>query len=180
MWCDLNGLSHGRYVPSARLHEHGHHAVTTLTMGINRDIIPVDGYGPDVGFADLATVPLQESVRPGWEVDTDVAIADLEYNGEPLALCPRGALKRAVDAWKSLGYEPQLGFEMEFYLMQPDPDLPGGYGPLHLPSHRVYGVGMGGDNTGVMFDLYDAAEQCELDLEALLRPDRPSGGQAAT
>ncbi|MEY2444825.1 MAG: glutamine synthetase [Ilumatobacteraceae bacterium] len=173
MWCDLNGLSHGRYVPRARLHEHGHHAVTTLTMGINRDIIPVDGYGPDVGFADLATVPLQESVRPGWEVDTDVAIADLEYNGEPLALCPRGALKRAVEAWRSLGYEPQLGFEMEFYVMQPDAEAPGGFGPLHLPSHRVYGVGMGGDNTGVMFDLYDAAEQCELDLEGMMGEFHP-------
>ncbi|MEA3184379.1 MAG: glutamine synthetase, partial [Ilumatobacteraceae bacterium] len=156
-----------------RLHEHGHHAVTTLTMGINRDIIPVDGYGPDVGFADLATVPLQESVRPGWEVDTDVAIADLEYNGEPLALCPRGALKRAAEAWRSLGYEPQLGFEMEFYVMQPDAEAPGGFGPLHLPSHRVYGVGMGGDNTGVMFDLYDAAEQCELDLEGMMGEFHP-------
>ncbi len=87
MWADLNGLSHGRYVPRARLLDHGHHAVTTLTMGINRDILPVDGYGPDVGFADLTTVPLAESVRPGWEIDTDVAIAGLEYNGQPLALC---------------------------------------------------------------------------------------------
>ena len=45
MWADINGLSHGRYVPARRLHEHGHHAVTTLTMGINRDILPVEGYG---------------------------------------------------------------------------------------------------------------------------------------
>ena len=62
-------------------------------MGINRDILPVEGYGPDVGFADLATVPLAESVRPGWEVDTDVAIADLEYNGQPLALSPAGRVE---------------------------------------------------------------------------------------
>ena len=34
-----------------------------------------------------------------------------------------GALKRAVEAWRSLGYEPQLGFEMEFYVMQPDGTL---------------------------------------------------------
>ncbi|MEO8267858.1 MAG: glutamine synthetase family protein [Ilumatobacteraceae bacterium] len=173
MWADLNGLSHGRYVPRARLHEHGHHAVTTLTMGINRDILPVEGYGPDVGFADLATLPLAESIRPGWEVDTDVAIADLEYNGQPLALCPRGALKRAVEAWASLGYEPHLGFEMEFYVMQPDSGAPGGFGPLHIPSHRVYGVGLGGDNTGLMFDMYDAAEQCELDLEGIMGEFHP-------
>jgi glutamine synthetase len=173
MWCDLNGLSHGRYVPRTRLHEHGHHAVTTLTMGIDRDILSVDGYGPDVGFADLATVPVLDSVRPGWEVDTDVAIADLEYNGKPLALCPRAALQRAVDAWHALGYEPHLGFEMEFYVMQPDGGAPGGYIPLVIPSHRVYGVGMGGDNTGLTFDLYDAAETCELDLEGMMGEFHP-------
>ena len=37
------------------------------------------------------------------------AIADLEFEGAPLALSPRGALHRAVDAWRALGYEPMLG-----------------------------------------------------------------------
>ena len=142
-------------------------------MGIDGDILPVAGYGPDVGYADLSTVPLAESARPGWEVETDVAIADLLYNGEPLALCPRAAMKRAVEAWASLGYEPHLGFEMEFYVMQPDSDAPGGYGPLNIPSHRVYGVGLGGDNTGLMFDLYDAAERCELDIEGIMGEFHP-------
>ena len=173
MWADLNGLSHGRYVPHARLGEHGHHAVTTMTMSIDGDILPVAGYGPDVGYADLATIPLIDSVRPGWEVETDVAIADLDYEGGPLALCPRAALKRAVDAWRALGYEPHLGFEMEFYVMQRDIDAPGGFGPLDMPSHRVYGVGLGGDNTGLMFDLYDAAEHCELDIEGIMGEFHP-------
>ena len=62
---------------------------------------------------------------------------------------------------------------MEFYVMQPDADAPGGFGPLHIPSHRVYGVGMGGDNTGLMFDMYDAAEQCELDLEGIMGEFHP-------
>jgi len=90
MWSDLNGLSHGRYVPRTRVHEHGHHAVTTLTMSITGDIIPIAGYGPDVGYADLSTIAVAESIRPGWEVDTDVAIAALEYGDGPLAL-QRGA-----------------------------------------------------------------------------------------
>lgn len=168
MWCDLNGLSHGRYVPERRLGEHGHHAVTTLTMNINRDILPVEGYAADVGFPDLSTVPLVDTRRPGWEVDTDVVIADLEFQGEPLPIAPRSVLQKAVDAWRALGYEPMLGFEMEFYVMQPDPDTAGGWKPLVIPSHRVYGVGAGGDNTGLMFDFFDAAEHCELDLEGVM------------
>jgi len=173
MWSDLNGLSHGRYIPERRLHEHGHHAVTTLTMGINREILPVEGYAADVGFPDLTTVPLVETRRAGWEPETDVVIADLEFDGLPLPISPRNALKRAVEAWRALGYEPMLGFEMEFYVMQPDPAAPGGYGPLRIPSHRVYGVGMGGDNTGLMFDLFDAAERSELDLEGMMGEFHP-------
>ncbi len=173
MWSDLNGLSHGRYVPARRLHEHGHHAVTTLCMNINREILPVTGYGADVGFADLATVPLVETLRPGWEVDTDVVMADLEFNHEPLAIGPRHALQRAVDAWRALGYEPMLGFEMEFYVMQADAEAACGFGPLHIPSHRVYGVGTGGDNTGLMFDFFDAAEEMDLDLEGVVGEFHP-------
>jgi glutamine synthetase len=168
MWCDLNGLSHGRYVPERRLNEHGHHAVTTLTMGIDREILPIDGYAADVGFPDLSTVPLRETRRPGWEVDTDVVIADLEYLHAPLAIAPRTALIKAVEAWRALGYEPMLGYEMEFYVMQADASAPGGYVPLVIPSHRVYGVGLGGDNTGLMFDYFDAAEHSELDLEGVM------------
>ena len=173
MWSDLNGLAHGRYVPESRLDQHGHHAVTTLTMNIARDILPIEGYSGDVGFPDMSTVPLPETRRPGWEVDTDVAIADLEFHHEPLVIAPRTALKTAVEAWQALGYEPLLGFEMEFYLMEPNVDAPGGYGPLTIPSHRVYGTGLGGDTTGVMFDLYDAAERSELDLEGMMGEFHP-------
>ena len=56
-----------------------------------------------------------------------VIIADLEVDGAPLEIAPRSTLQRAVDAWRALGYEPQLGFEMEFFLLQPDPSAPGGF-----------------------------------------------------
>jgi glutamine synthetase len=173
MWSDLNGLAHGRYIPERRLHDHGHHAVTTLTMGINREILPVEGYAADVGYPDLTTVPLAETRRPGWEPDTDVMIADLEFAGEQLALGPRNALRRAVDAWHALGYEPQLGYELEFYIMRPDPDAPGGYAPLDLPSHRVYGIGHGGVDRELTFDLFDTTEQCELDIEGIMAEFSP-------
>lgn len=173
MWCDINGLSHGRYVPAHRFGEHGHHAVTTMTMGIDREIIPVEGYGADIGFADLATVPIMQSLRPGWEPDTDVAVADLEFNDEPLVLAPRTALFKAVGAWRALGYEPQLGYELEFYVMQPDASAPGGYVALDIPSHRVYGVGIGGDISGLTFQLLDAAEDCQLDPEGIMGEFHP-------
>lgn len=168
VWSDLNGLAHGRYVPEHRLAEHGHHAVTTLVMSITGEILPVPGYAADVGFADLTTLPRSDTRRPGWEPDTDVAIADLEFAGGPLPIAPRSALQRAVDDWRALGYEPQLGFEMEFFVLQPSVTEPCGFEPLLSRSHRVYGTGLGADPTGLLLELYDAVERSKLDLEGVM------------
>jgi glutamine synthetase len=173
IWSDLNGLSHGRYIPEHRFAEHGHHAVTTLTMGIDREILPVDGYAADVGFPDLSTRALAETRRPGWEPDTDMAIAELSYGGGPLPICPRNALVRAVEAWHALGYEPKLAYELEFFVLQADESSPSGWGPLDLPGHRVYGTGLTGDHAGLQLDFFDAAEHCELELEGVMAEFSP-------
>src|ERR1700710_521669 len=92
MWSDLNGLAHGRYVPDRRSELPGHHAVTSLTMSIDGDILPIEGYAADVGFPALTAPPLAAPRRPGWELDTDVIIAELVYHDEPLPISPRVAL----------------------------------------------------------------------------------------
>ncbi len=173
MWSDVNGLAHGRYIPERRLHDHGHHAVTTLTMTPQGEILDVRGYAADVGYPDLSTTALSETRRPGWELDTDVMIGHLEFGGGSLALGPRNALQRAVEAWRAVGYEPMLGYELEFYVMNLDPEAPGGMSAISLPSHRVYGVGRGGVDTDLLFALFDAAEASELDIEGIINEFSP-------
>ena len=173
MWSDLNGLAHGRYIPDRLLDRHGHHAVTTLTMNIERDILPVSGYSGDVGYPDMSTVPVVESRRPGWEPDTDVVVADLEFEHRTLEIAPRSALKRAVEAWQARGYEPQLGYEMEFYVMAPNAEAPGGFALIPNPTHRVYGVGNGAGNPELLLALYDAAEHSALQLEGMMGEFHP-------
>lgn len=173
LWSDLNGLAHGRYIPERRIGDHTHHAVTTLTMSINGEILPVDGYGADVGFPDLSAIPIVSSRRPGWEPETDVMIADLEFEHQDLALSPRGALKRAVAGWHELGYEPMLGYELEFYVMAQDPSAPGGAAPLTLRAPRVYGTGLGGIDARLMFAIFDAAEESLLDVEGMMAEFSP-------
>ncbi len=174
VWSDLNGLTHGRYIPSAKFDTHTHHAVTTLSMSPEGEILPIAGYSADVGFPDLSAVPLPETRRPGWEPDTDVAICELRYvDDEPLALCPRAALARAVDGWRAIGFEPQLGFELELYLLEPDETADGGWRPAGGPGHRVYGVGLGGDPTGLALEYFDAVEAMEIGLEGVLTEFSP-------
>ena len=103
-----------------------------------------------------------------------MAICELQYrDGEPLALCPRGALERAVGGWRSLGFEPQLGFELELYLLERDEAAVGGWRPAGGDGHRVYGVGLGGDPTGLALEFFDAIEAMEIDLEGVLTEFSP-------
>ncbi|MBA3606788.1 MAG: glutamine synthetase [Acidimicrobiia bacterium] len=174
IWSDLNGLTHGRYVPSSRIGHHTHHAVTTLVMSPEGEILPLAGYSADVGYQDLSAVPLPETRRPGWEPETDVVICDLlGADGQPLPICPRGALARAVDGWRAIGYEPQLGFELELYLLERADDVPGGWRPTGGESHLVYGVGLGGDPTGLSLEFFDIVESMGLGLEGLLSEFSP-------
>ncbi|MGH9271696.1 MAG: glutamine synthetase, partial [Ilumatobacteraceae bacterium] len=173
VWSDLNGLTHGRYIPSSKFDHATHHAVTTLAMSPEGEILPIPGYASDVGFPDLAAVPLADTRRPGWEPDTDVAVCELRYQGAPIPICPRAALGRAIDGWRAIGFEPQLGFELELYLLEADESAVGGWRPAGGPGHRVYGVGLGGDPTGLALEYFDAVEAMEIGLEGVLSEFSP-------
>jgi glutamine synthetase len=172
-WCDLNGLSHGRYIPATRIKEHTHHAITTLVMGIDGEIQPVAGYSGDVGFPDMSATVDPASLRLGWEPDTDVAIAALTSRDEPIAICPRNALANAVDAWRELGFEPQLGYELEFYVFRPDTDVLCGWTLAEGLAHRVYGTGPFSDPTGLLLDYFDIVEKMDLGLEGVMAEFSP-------
>ncbi len=173
VWSDLNGLSHGRYIPERRIAEHTHHALTTLVMGIDGEILPVAGYSADVGYPDMNATVVPETRRRGWEPDTDVAIAELTFDHRPVAICPRHALVRAVDAWRSLGYEPFIGYEIEFYVFERNPDAPGGWSPAGGNAHRVYGTGPFSDPTGLLTTYFDIAEDMDLGLEGVMAEFSP-------
>ena len=175
LWTDLNGLTHGRYIPSARFDHATHHAVTTLAMSPEGEILPIAGYSADVGFPDLSAVPLATTRRPGLGAGhrRGRSASCSTATARPLALCPRGALERAVGGWRSLGFEPQLGFELELYLLERDEAAVGGWRPAGGDGHRVYGVGLGGDPTGLALEFFDAIETMEIDLEGVLTEFSP-------
>jgi len=77
---------------------------------------------------------------------------------------PRHVLREAVGAWRALGLEPQISFELEFYLMEPDGG--GGWRPVSLPSHRVYGTGTSIDPTGCVDAMVGTALECGFPVES--------------
>jgi glutamine synthetase len=170
LWSDLNGLTHGRYIPDSRLGHPTHHAVTTLAMSPDGEILPIAGYAGDVGYADLSATPVAGTRRPGWEPDTDVVVCELDFQHAPLAICPRAALAKAVDDWRALGYEPSLGFELEFYVLARGE---AGWAPAAGDGYLVYGVGLGGDQTGLAREYFDVVDRMGLGLEGVLSEFSP-------
>ncbi|MDJ1370042.1 glutamine synthetase [Gulosibacter molinativorax] len=75
------------------------------------------GY-PDVNLRpDLSTL----RVAPG-EPNTALVIADLyTREGEPLAISPRGVLRKVIERANKLGYKPIAAYEFEFYIFEGTP-----------------------------------------------------------
>ena len=91
LFTDVLGLAHGKVVPTDRLDEPFHTAITVLTQGLDLSLVEVPGFGVDVGYPDLEAVADPTSVRPGWD-GAAVAMASLRYPADqrPIPLDGRG------------------------------------------------------------------------------------------
>jgi glutamine synthetase len=82
-------------------------------------------YGDQLLFPD----PGSAAVVP-WADRTARLICDARwYDGRPLEATPRHVFRRVLDRCASMGFDPVIGFEYEFYLLDPDTKQPlfGGY-----------------------------------------------------
>ena len=165
LYADILGLERGKYL----FGEPAETGTAAFCIGVyplttDKEILPIPGLQFDVGLPDIEAHLDRDTLRPGWEPDTVVGIADVTRLGEPCAVDPRQVLRAAVEPWQAMGLEPQVAFEPEFYLCDPDDD--GGWIPVALPSHRVYGTGMSIDPTGTVHAMVEAAQICGFPLES--------------
>ncbi len=164
LYPDIHGLERGKYL-------FGDWAATGMSafcVGVyplthDKEILPIPRTQFDVGLHDIEARLDRDSLHPGWEENTLVGIADMDLHGEPVPWDPRHVLREACRPWQAMGLEPQVAFELEFYLLEPDGG--GGWRPVAVPSHRVYGTGMAVDPTGTVDDVVDTALACGLPVE---------------
>ena len=162
---DHLGLARGKYLPVAHATTHVHHCIGTFALNFDRTMTPAPGSKMLEGLPDCTAVYASEAVREGWEPGTGVVVADLEFQGEPLAISPRHVLRRAVADWDALGYRAVVGIELEAYVMQPDGR--GGWRAWDTPGAFVYGTGAAVDPVGLFDDIMKTAEQCGLPIESV-------------
>lgn len=165
LYPDVHGLERGKYL-FGEVAENGHAAfcIGVYPLTHDREILAVPNTQFDIGLPDIDVVLDRESIRHSWEPDTVIGIGDAFFHGAPVAIDPRHVLRQSVEMWRAMGLEPQVSFELEFYLMEEDGG--GGWRPVSLPAHRVYGTGPTIDPSGCIEDMVSTALACGFSVES--------------
>lgn len=165
MFNDMLNLPRGKYVPVdvAASGSLGF-ARGVFAVSFDRDLLPVPGCGFHDGLPDME-LKLDEERRKSWQAGTEIALGQLEVDGEPFGLCARSQLQRTVNEWSALGYKPMVGLETEAYLFQMDED--GVWRPYDTPGAFVYGTGPQNDPRGVMDEIWETAYACDIPIESM-------------
>ena len=167
LYTDLHGVARGKDIPVrhfAGLCEEGVNFCAAV-MGTDLRHTPV--VGGEVGYVDFAVRPDLETVRPvPWQPELAWCV------GEAWALdgsdhwpsCPRALLERVVDAYAERGLAPVVAPELEFFLLERDPEAHGGLRRYVDELSRVYTVGAVSDPREVVLRMLLACD--DLGLEA--------------
>lgn len=165
LWPDQFGLARGKYLPHRSAARGTAFCLGVYLQGYDKGIYEVETGVDPTGFPDLEASYDLADARPCWEPNTGVVIADLTFEHQPFEASARQTLRRAIADWEALGYTPKVGIELEAYVLEPDGA--GGWQPWVTPSAYVYGTGSLMDPTGLITDIMDRAEECEIPVESL-------------
>lgn len=148
IFCDHLSLIRGKYLPASKIGDHEtRFCRSTFGVHFDRDLLPSPGSMMMEGLPDMELRWRGADIRDSWHEGTKIVLGDLyDHEGDPLEVCPRGALKRAVAAWEARGLSPKIGIELEAFAFQRAED--GSLVPYDAPGAVVYGTGPTTDPRG--------------------------------
>ena len=170
LFADQLNTARGKYIRLESVKEKGESSVgicrSLYGVSYDCDLLPVTGAAVLEGIADMEMRFDRNSLRPGWERNTVVAIPDLyDTQGKPLDLDGRGALRRAIGRWQDKGLEPYLGLELEANVFERNDE--GEWELLAPRSASAYSTGSIADPARVADTLWDAAAAAGLRVDAI-------------
>jgi glutamine synthetase len=129
---DTHGIMRGKRVPIAELDRAAERGIALC------DVIwalPVDevepvqpppghnGWFPRAGYPDMLAIPDLETARiVPWHDRTALLLCDfVGQDGRAIPLSPRAVLRSVVERARSMGVEPIVGIELEFYALRETP-----------------------------------------------------------
>ena len=174
---DMSGQARGKIVP-----RHRYDPVAGLRLPEAVLTMTVTGDYPEKDFTavadpDMRLLPDASTLRPvPWAKEPTAQIIHdcVRFDGTPVDLSPRNVLRRVLQLYDERGWKPVVAPEMEFYLVQiePDEDI-----PLKPPVGRTQRTEAGMQSFsidsvseyGEIFDvLYDWCEAEGIALDTLI------------
>ena len=152
---DTHGIMRGKRVSIAELARAAKHGIALCEVIW---ALPVDesepvqrppehaGYFPRDGYPDMLAFPDLETARiVPWHERTALVLCDfVDGDGSAISLSPRAVLRSVVERARSMGFEPIVGVELEFYLLRETPQTVLAKRPSQLVAVEeqpsVYGV----------------------------------------
>jgi glutamine synthetase len=168
LYPDLHGVARGKEVPIAEFDDVIEKGLCFCAAVMGTDLRNTPVVGGDQGYRDLIARPDMSTMTTlPWEPGVASCLANLEPapGGAPIP-DPRGTLRRTVDDLRAIGFEPIVGPELEFFLVQLDPA--GAHGirrRIDQPS-MVYTVGPQADPGGIVREMTEALGQLGLEVLA--------------
>jgi glutamine synthetase len=167
LFSDHLSLARGKYLPASKIGDgSSRFCQGTFAVTYDKELVPAPGGKMMEGLPDMDAVYAAADIRDGWEPGTKVVMGDLfETNGQPLGLCPRSALKRAIKDWEALGYSPKVGLELEAYAFVRNAD--GKIVPYETPGAYVYGTGPMVDPLRFVDAIWDQAVETGFRIDCM-------------
>lgn len=167
LFCDHLSIMRGKYLPNSKIgDDETRFCRSTFGVHYDKDLLPAPGAMMMEGLPDMELRWKGADIRDGWERATKVVVGDLyDHEGQPLPLCPRGALKRAVADWQAKGLTPKVGIELEAFVLQANDQ--GRLVPYDAPGGVVYGTGPFTDPLRFTDEIWERADQLGFRLDMI-------------
>ena len=126
---DMNGIMRGKRIPASHwdsICENGNaYSIALFAIDMTCDVWDTPYVNFDNGYPDFHMFPLTKPAALPWEPGVAMAFARAEgMDHQPVPLDPRIVLERQVKRAADMGFEVQVGTELEFYLLDPETNLP--------------------------------------------------------
>ncbi|MCL5959873.1 MAG: glutamine synthetase family protein [Chloroflexi bacterium] len=167
-FADQFGVPRGKDVPigffEEALEEGVQFCVSIFSIDLSSSVAMGTGVGDEVAYADMRALPDISTLRPvPWLENTVMVQSDLYVKGKPLEISPRGILKKIVERYRERGWEPVIGTELEFYLLE---NRDGKMCTYVDRWGMCYTSGPLIDRRGVLFEIRKAMEQMGVTIPA--------------
>jgi len=126
---DLNGVMRGKRIPASHwshiCKEGNALSIALLAIDMTCDVWDTPYVNFDNGYPDMHMFPLTQPVAIPWEPGVAFCMARAEgMDHKPIPIDPRQVLVRQVERATAMGFDINVGTELEFYLLDPETGKP--------------------------------------------------------